>query len=90
MTHFLRFCNQEYGWHAQVQRLQDTRQTPQIPTAMICLSLLAGAALGVESLRQVDRFLRQPAARRLLGRSRPRVASDSTGVCGAAGGRWPL
>ncbi len=78
MTHFLRFCNQEYGLHAQVQRIQDTRRAPQIPTPMICLGLIAGAALGIESLRQLDRFLRQPAARRLLGSSRGRVASDST------------
>jgi len=80
MTHFLRFCNQEYGLHAQVQRLQDTRRAPQIPTPMIVMGLIAGAALGIESLRQLDRFLRQPVARRLLGSSRPRVASDSTVV----------
>ncbi|MBI3990090.1 MAG: hypothetical protein HY347_10805, partial [candidate division NC10 bacterium] len=63
-----------------MQRFQDTRRAPQIPTPVIVMGLIAGAALGIERLRQVDRFLRQPAARRRLGRSRPRVASDSTVV----------
>ncbi len=74
---FLRFCNDEYSRRVQVQRLQDTRQAPQIPSD-ICMGLMAGAALGIESWRQLDRFLRQPVARRLLGNSRARVASDST------------
>jgi len=78
VAQFLRFCNAEYGLSVQVQRIQDTRQAPQIPTALVCMGLITGAALGVESLRQLDRFLRQPAARWLLGSPRPRVASDST------------
>jgi len=74
----LRFCNDEYGLSVPGQRLQDPRQAPQLPPAMIGMGLITGAALGIESLRQLDRFLRQPAARRLLGSPRPRVASDST------------
>lgn len=45
---------------------------------MICMGLLTGAARGIERLRQLDRFLRPPVARRLLGSSRARGASDST------------
>jgi hypothetical protein len=78
MADFLRFSNQHFCLQAQVQEIQDTRKAPQIPTPVIVMGVVAGGALGVESFRQLDRLLRQPSARRLLGSPRARVASDST------------
>ena len=78
MAGFLRFCDEKIGLNSLLNRISGTRKRPVIPDSMIAKTVVVGADIGMESLRELDVTLRLPEMRKTLGSERPQVASDTT------------
>ncbi|MCI0409378.1 MAG: hypothetical protein L0191_12605, partial [Acidobacteria bacterium] len=68
----------------------ETRESPEIPSRQISQGVSLGAAMGVESFRQLDHLFRQEGLKAAFGSPRKMVASDTTlgRVCGQIPWRW--
>ena len=73
---FLRYIEKVFGWSGMMERVRDSRQRPQIPSAAILTSLMLMFATRLGSLNALGGQLRAPGPwQRLLG---PRLPSADT------------
>ena len=78
---FFTFANGLYTMYAAKSNMKDGRKSPQISPSVIFLSLILMVLFKKRSLLKLDQFMRTDAAKRFLGRGKPKAlvaVSDTT------------
>jgi len=81
INRFFTFANGSYTMYAAKSNMKDGRKSPRISPSVIFLSLILMALFKKRSLLKLDQFMRTDAAKRFLGRSKPKApvaVSDTT------------
>ena len=87
MARFCRYLEKVFDWRAQLERLSDSRQRPQIPTAAIFTSVLMMCVTRLRSLNALEGELRVPRRwEKIVGPRKP--SAGRAGQVAAAKSRW--